>query len=155
MKSNVQLTFSSEETDSMAHSASDFFSSQFTFWQMRQCRFDVVVGGLGGAQCETYWFRIDKVVAVEGQADVDMVSWLSAFARGLLSSLSPVRGGILCPLSGCHDVLVDKGMAQWMDGQWMDETGWDGAAAGMPVEWCKPKWKGLHGMECLELAARV
>ena len=33
----------------------------------------------------------------------------------------------------------------WMDG-WPveDETGWDGvAAAGMPVEWCKPKWNGL------------
>ena len=34
MESNVQLTFSSEETVRMAQSASDFFSSQFTFGQM-------------------------------------------------------------------------------------------------------------------------
>ena len=31
-----------------------------------------------------------------------------------------------------------------MDGRPVeDETGWDGVAAGMPVEWCKPKWNGL------------
>jgi hypothetical protein len=108
----------------MAQSASDFLSSQLTCgrWIVSpRC-------SMGGAQCEAHCSRIDKVAAIEGQPDVDMVLWLPAFLRGLCGPGSPV-GGMLWPLSGCHDAVVDIGMG-W-DGWWMA----DGMIAGMPVEW--------------------
>lgn len=58
------------------------------------------------AQCEAHCSWIDKVAAVEGQPDVDMVSGLSGHIRGLAWPLPPVRCGVLCPLSRFHDDQV-------------------------------------------------